>query len=102
MLGMLLFRRGDFLKHAAALALFAVSGVMHGYAYGEAIVGAETTPLLAYLSGFTVMQFVIALGGYALAHYLTTQKPAVAFLKTAGGALTATGAGFLLFSFAAQ
>lgn len=99
-LGVLFFRRSEFLQHPAALALFAVSGLMHGYAYGEAIVGAETTPLLAYLVGFTLMQFSIALGGYALAHYFTTRKPAVVFFKAAGGALAATGAGFLLFSFA--
>ena len=101
-LGVLFFRRSDFLKSPAVLALFAVSGLAHGYAYGEAIVGAETTPLLAYLSGFTLMQFTIALGGYALAHYITRQKPALAFFKTAGGALAATGAGFLLLAFAAQ
>lgn len=101
-LGMLFFRRSNFLQRPAALALFAVSGLAHGYAYGEAIVGAEATPLLAYLSGFTLMQFTIALGGYALAHYITSQKPALAFFKTAGGALAATGAGFLLLAFAAQ
>lgn len=101
-LGVLFFRRSDFLKSSAAMALFAVSGLAHGYAYGEAIVGAETTPLLAYLSGFTLMQFTIALSGYALARYITSQKPALAFFKTAGGALAATGAGFLLLAFAAQ
>lgn len=39
--------------------LFAVAGVFHGYAYGEAIVGAENTPLLAYLFGFAVTQYAI-------------------------------------------
>lgn len=101
-LGALFFRRSDFLKSPAAPALFAVSGMAHGYAYGEAIIGAETTPLLAYVSGFTLMQFTLALGGYALAHYLTTRKPAAALFKPAGGALAATGAGFLLLAFAAQ
>ncbi len=101
-LGVLFFRRSDFLKSPAALALFAVSGLAHGYAYGEAIVGAETTPLLAYLSGFTLMQFAIALGGYALAHYITTHKPGLALFKATGGTLAATGAGFLVISFAAQ
>lgn len=44
-------------------ALFAVSGIFHGYAYGEAIVGAEATPLLAYLAGFAVIQYALIVGG---------------------------------------
>ena len=43
-------------------ALFALAGLFHGWAYGQSIVGAETTPLLAYLAGFAAMQFAIALG----------------------------------------
>ena len=39
----------------------AISGIFHGYAYGEAIIGSEMTPLLAYLIGFTAMQLFIAL-----------------------------------------
>ncbi len=41
--------------------LSAVAGLFHGYAYGEAIFGAEMTPLLAYLTGFTVIQLVVSL-----------------------------------------
>ncbi len=44
------------------VALLAASGLFHGWAYGEAIVGAETTPLVAYLFGFAVTQFAIASG----------------------------------------
>ena len=102
LLGTLFFRRSAFLKSKAAILLFALSGLAHGYAYGEAIVGAETTPLLAYLSGFTLVQFAIALCGYAGARYVTAKQPAVEFqfLKAAGGALAATGAGFLVFTLA--
>ena len=32
------------------------AGLAHGYAYGEAIVGAEATPLLAYLAGLALIQ----------------------------------------------
>ena len=46
---------------APAIALaFAIAGVFHGHAYGEAIVGAEATPLLAYLAGFSLIQWAIA------------------------------------------
>jgi urease accessory protein len=47
----------------ALSAIFAVSGILHGYAYGEAIVGAETTPLLAYLAGFAAIQYALIIGG---------------------------------------
>jgi urease accessory protein len=43
-----------------ATAIATVGGIFHGYAYGEAIVGAEMTPLLAYLAGFAIIQLVIA------------------------------------------
>lgn len=98
LLGVLFVRRNDFLKSKAATALFALSGVAHGYAYGEAIVGAEATPLLAYLGGFTLVQFAIALSGYAIAHYAATKKPVFKFLETAGGTLASVGAGFLMFA----
>ena len=42
------------------IGLFAAGGVFHGWAYGGAIVGAEATPLLAYLLGFACIQYVIA------------------------------------------
>jgi urease accessory protein len=38
----------------------AIVGVFHGYAYGEAIVGAEASALGAYLLGFSIIQFSIA------------------------------------------
>lgn len=47
---------------ATALAVFAVVGVLHGYALGELIVGAEATPLLAYLVGLAAIQAAIATG----------------------------------------
>jgi urease accessory protein len=97
-LGVLFFRRDEFLKSTSAILLFALSGMAHGYAYGEAIVGAEATPLLAYLTGFTLVQFAIALCGYAAARYVALKKPAFEFLRAAGGTLAATGAGFLVFT----
>ncbi|MBF2028136.1 MAG: HupE/UreJ family protein [Oscillatoriales cyanobacterium C42_A2020_001] len=46
---------------AVMIGLGAIAGMFHGYAYGEAIVGAEVTPLLSYLIGFTAIQLGIAL-----------------------------------------
>lgn len=43
-----------------SIALIAISGIFHGFAYGEAIFGAETTPLGAYLLGFMVIQLAVS------------------------------------------
>lgn len=43
------------------ISIFVVAGILHGYAYGESIVGAELTPLAAYLMGLLTIQYAIAL-----------------------------------------
>jgi urease accessory protein len=66
--------------------LFAFAGLFHGYAYGEAIIGAEASPLYAYFIGFAVIQFAIS----SLVMMLTNPKagaiptPVVARLVGAG------------------
>jgi len=42
------------------ITLSALAGLFHGYAYGEAIFGAQTTALVSYLIGFTTIQLVIS------------------------------------------
>ncbi len=46
--------------------VFALAGLFHGHAYGEAIFGAEATPVLAYLAGFGLTQYLIAIGAGAV------------------------------------
>lgn len=46
-------------KRFAVVGALAVFGVLHGYAYGESIVGAESTPLGAYLLGLAIVQVVL-------------------------------------------
>lgn len=41
---------------AVVLGVLGAAGALHGYAYGESIVGAEPTPLVAYLLGLSVVQ----------------------------------------------
>jgi urease accessory protein len=41
-------------------ALFMVAGLFHGYAFGESIVGAEKSPLQAYLVGLMLIQSALA------------------------------------------
>jgi urease accessory protein len=40
--------------------LLGAAGLVHGAAYAEAVVGAEPTPLVAYLAGFGLVQYAIA------------------------------------------
>jgi urease accessory protein len=40
-------------------SLFSLAGLFHGYAFGESIVGAEPTPLAAYLLGLVMIQILL-------------------------------------------
>jgi urease accessory protein len=53
---------GRALPLAAWAALFGLAGIAHGYAYGESIVGAELTPLWAYLIGLVIIQSALSVG----------------------------------------
>lgn len=78
------------------IALAAGAGVCHGYAYGEAIVGADMSALLAYLLGFTAIQMAIAGGVYGIANLgnHTSHMPSLQ-LRFAGFTLAGVGAALL-------
>ena len=81
-------------------AIAAVAGIFHGYAYGEAIIGAETAPLLAYLIGFTAIQIAIASAAIGFVRKTLTawdQDPHLS-LRFAGFAIGGIGAAFLTSS----
>ena len=63
-------------KHVMVSALAILAGLFHGYAYGEAIVGAETSPLVAYMMGFGMVQLAIAVGTYTLGNALFNRPTA--------------------------
>ena len=44
------------------VVLCALAGIFHGYAFGEAVLGAERAPLWAYLVGLVIVQSVLAIG----------------------------------------
>ena len=83
---------GARLPVVAAAALFAVAGVFHGYAYGEAVVGAEATPILAYLIGFAATQCAIAWGLQLLAERSLRMAE---WIKAGAGIAIGVGAAFL-------
>jgi urease accessory protein len=84
----------------ALVALAALSGVFHGYAYGEAIVGAEMNPLFAYLLGFTAIQLAISLGAYRIGKLALQREGdrSVLPLQFAGFTICGIGAAFLASS----
>ena len=79
-----------------ALAMSAVAaGLLHGQAYGEAVIGAETTPVLWYLLGLLVVQCTLVgvvslVVGRAARLGLPLLQPGV---KLLGAAVAAVGVG---------
>jgi urease accessory protein len=80
-----------------AMGISAVAGLLHGYAYGESIFGAEATPLTAYLVGFTVIQLAIAGAAFAISRALQKKSKDTAFTLRPAGFMVA-GAGMALLA----
>ncbi|MGF1491716.1 MAG: HupE/UreJ family protein [Microcoleaceae cyanobacterium] len=88
------------LKHKPSnilvVSLGAIAGLLHGYAYGEAIFGAEMGPLVAYLLGFASIQLAIAYAAYWIGQSLgSAHKFGSLNLRFAGFALAGIGFAFL-------
>jgi urease accessory protein len=98
LLGVLVMAAQPLMKSRAAIAGFALTGIVHGYAYGEAIVGAEPTPLAAYLAGYTLIQLALIGAGYAIARVSARHWPALKTVPALGGGLTAAGVAFVLLA----
>ena len=82
------------LPAAMVLVLFGLTGLFHGYALGESIVGAERTPLTAYFAGFAAIQIAIALTAMSLARRLAPQGSAQhADMRLIGAGLVGLGLG---------
>ena len=70
--------------------LSAIAGIFHGYAYGESIFGAESTPLFAYLLGFTVIQLLVIMVIFALGKKMLSGQS-----QSSGLVLSGVGLAFL-------
>ena len=94
-LGAVLFRR-QAPRLDIAIALFAFAGLVHGYALGELIAGAERAPLYAYFVGLAAIQAAIALaamyGTRILAARTTGQA---AMVRVLGGVVAGIGLAML-------
>ena len=83
------------MRPVVAAALFAIAGLLHGYALGESIVGAEPMPLAAYLAGLLIVQTAVSLACYAALKALSRWPLRVIGVLVAlvGGATAAVAAG---------
>jgi urease accessory protein len=82
------------LPTAALALLFAASGLVHGYAYGESIVGAEPTPLAAYIAGFGIVQLAVAVAAAQIMRILaeSSRVSEVAAFRVAGALIALVAA----------
>lgn len=78
---------------AVLISLASVAGLFHGYAYGESIMGAEMTPLISYLVGFTAIQLMIAGATMKLTQSFkeTLENSQFSLIKYSGFAVLAVG-----------
>jgi urease accessory protein len=77
-------------------ALFVVAGLIHGYAFGESIYGAEASPLAAYLVGLIIVQAAIAT---AVALVARRSSAAAVEPRLAGAAIAGIGIAILAGQF---
>ncbi|WP_049749734.1 HupE/UreJ family protein [Synechococcus sp. JA-3-3Ab] len=70
-----------------------LAGLFHGYAYAEAIIGAEPMPWLGYLLGLSLVQYGVALFALWAAETWGSRIPGL--LRWAGWAIAVVGSGFL-------
>jgi urease accessory protein len=74
-------------------ALFVVAGLVHGYAFGESIYGAEASPLAAYLLGLVIVQAAVA-----TAVALLTRRNGVASMQPRLVGATISGIGIAILA----
>ena len=74
---------------------FALAGLFHGHAFAEAIIGAEATPLVAYLAGLALVQAAIGLVAMLGAARIAAAGHGAMLNRAAGVAGVALGAMFL-------
>ena len=82
---------------AILIASSAIAGIFHGYAYGESIVGAQTTALGAYLLGFCGIQLAISAAAFYLGKLILNKAiiPPSLFYRIAGFAVCGIGLAFV-------
>lgn len=75
----------------AIALLFVLAGAIHGHALGEAIVGAEQSPLAAYLAGLAFIQCAIGFTAWRATVWSRARRPRLPLQKLAGAVVGAAG-----------
>jgi len=88
--------RGQNLALGVVLTLFVMVGLIHGYALGESIYGAEPTPLFAYLLGLAIIQSGIALAAMGIARSLARRTADLSPLRLVGAGIAGIGLAVLM------
>ena len=88
--------RGRDVSASVAFVMFAVVGLVHGYALGESIYGAEPTPLYAYLLGLAVIQSAIALAAMQITRSLSRHDFVTPPLRLIGAGIAGIGLAVLM------
>jgi urease accessory protein len=86
---------GRTLPVALWAAIFAIAGLFHGYALGETVASAETTPIWAYLLGLVVVQSALTIGVALVARRVAAGVADLA-PRLAGAAVVVVGFGALV------
>ena len=94
-LGVFMLRNRD-VRAVTAFVLFAVVGLIHGYALGESIYGAEPTPLYAYLLGLAVIQGATALAAVQITRAVVRRPAAMSPLRLVGAGIAGIGLAVLM------
>jgi urease accessory protein len=89
------------MRPSTLVFIVAVSGLFHGHAYAETIIGATAAPILAYLVGFSFMHLLLILGIAELGRQAYASMPKASWhaLRLTGGVTALVGIRFggLLF-----
>ena len=93
----LIVMRGRDVAVLPASILGTLAGLFHGAAYGQAVIGAETTPIIAYLAGFGLTQLAIMLAaGFAMQQIWKAASMAELKPRLAGALLAGVGVTYLV------
>lgn len=88
---------GRSLNSVVFVSALAAIGLFHGYAYGAAIIGAEPTPLIAYLLGLLFVQGLIIIAVQEVVRAFAGFDAANAvWVRISGGVIAGVGLTFVL------
>jgi urease accessory protein len=74
-----------------------VIGLFHGWAYGAAVIGAESTPIIAYIAGFGLVQMAIAIAvGYVAVNIWKSTSAASLQPRLAGALMAGVGVAYMV------